>query len=193
MNRFASIFGILFFAGFLCGCASIQKTAPSASPPLSAEKFQMRNNSASLLYDLLDDEKNVSKVLLIKSDREKLDRLIKTISVLAGDGERRLDELAKGDSSLNLHAIQLPVGEKATRDAIAKTKEHELLLSSGENFEFTLLLTQADALSYGWHLAKIAAENSSRPEQVKEFAALSTAMEDLYKQVVVLMRSPPAK
>lgn len=153
----------------------------------------MRNNSASLLYDLLDDEKNVSKVLLIKSDREKLDRLIKTISVLAGDGERRLDELAKGDSSLNLHAIQLPVGEKATRDAIAKTKEHELLLSSGENFEFTLLLTQADALSYGWHLAKIAAENSSRPEQVKEFAALSTAMEDLYKQVVVLMRSPPAK
>jgi hypothetical protein len=87
----------------------------------------------------------------------------------------------------------LPVGEKATRDAISKTKEKELLFSSGENFEFNLLLTQADALSYGWHLAKIAAENSSRPEQVKEFTSLSLAMQDLYKQVVGLMRSPPAK
>jgi hypothetical protein len=193
MNRLASIFWILFFAGFLCGCAPIQKTVAPASPPLSIEQFQMRNNSASLLYDLLGDEKNVSKVLLIKFDREELDQLIKAVSAMAGDGEKRLDELAKSDPSLNLRAIRLPVGEKATRDAIAKTKEKELLFSSGENFEFTLLLTQADALSYGWHLAEIAAQNSSRPEQVREFTSLGVAMKDLYKQVVALMRSPPAK
>ena len=193
MNRFISLFWILLFAGFLCGCVPIQKKVPPASSPLSIEQFQMRNNSASLLYDLLGDEKNVSKVLLIKFDREELHRLIKAISTTAGDGEKRLDELAKGDPSLNLRAIQLPVGEKATRDAIAKTKEHELLLSSGEDFEFTLLLTQAEAMSYGWHLAEIAAENSSQPEQVREFTALGIAMKDLYKQVVVLMRSPPAK
>jgi hypothetical protein len=193
MKRFASIFGILFLAGFFCSCAPIQKTITPASPPLSIEKFEMRNNSVSLLYDLLGDEKNVSKVLIIKSDRAALHQLIKTISATAGNGAKQLDELAQADPSLNLHAIQLPVGEKATRDAISKTKEKELLFSSGENFEFTLLLTQADALSYGWHLAKIAAENSSRPEQVKEFTSLSLAMQDLYKQVVSLMRSPPAK
>jgi hypothetical protein len=87
----------------------------------------------------------------------------------------------------------LPAGEKATRDAIAKTEEKELLFSSGENFEFTLLLTQADALSYGWHLAKIAAENSADPAQVREFDSLSVALQNLYQQVVALMRSPPAK
>ncbi|HEY1717002.1 MAG TPA: hypothetical protein VGH42_01760 [Verrucomicrobiae bacterium] len=153
----------------------------------------MRNNSVSLLYDLLGDEKNVSKVLIIKSDREQLHSLIKAISATADDGAKQLEQLAKADATLNLHAIELPPGEKATRDAISKTKEKELLFSSGENFEFTLLLTQADALSYGWHLAKIASDNSPQPEQVREFDSLSAAFQDLYKQVVALMRSPPAK
>jgi hypothetical protein len=194
MKNFIRIFGILFCAEIICGCATFHKTAPAKNAPaISAEKLQMRNNSASLLYDLLGDEKNVSKVLIIKSDREQLHSLIKAISTTTGDAAKQMDQLAKNDATLNLHAIELPAGEKATRDAIAKTKEKELLFSSGENFEFTLLLTQADALSYGWHLAKIAAENSSQPEQIHEFDSLSVAMQDLYKQVVALMRSPPAK
>jgi hypothetical protein len=194
MKCFGSIFAIFFCAGIFCGCASFQKPATAKSAPaISAEKLQMRNNSVSLLYDLLGDEKNVSKVLIIKSDREQLHSLIKAISATADDGAKQLEQLAKADATLNLHAIELPPGEKATRDAISKTKEKELLFSSGENFEFTLLLTQADALSYGWHLAKIASDNSPQPEQVREFDSLSAAFQDLYKQVVALMRSPPAK
>jgi hypothetical protein len=194
MKNFILILGILLSAGTLCGCAPFHKMAPAQNAPaISAEKLQVRNNSVSLLYDLLGDEKNVSKVLIIKSDRKQLHDLIKAISATTGNAAKELDQLAKNDATLNLHAIELPVGEKATRDAISKTKEKELLLSSGEDFEFTLLLTQADALSYGWHLAKIAAENSSQPEQVHEFDSLSVAMQDLYKQVVALMRSPPAK
>jgi hypothetical protein len=194
MKNFIPIAGILFCAGIFCGCAPFQKPAPAQNAPaIPAEKLQMRNNSASLLYDLLGDEKNVSKILIVKRNSAELGRLIKAISTTTGDGAKQLEQMAKADPTLNLHALELPPGEKATRDAISKTKEKELLFSSGENFEFTLLLTQADALSYGWHLAKIAAENSSRPEQVQEFDALSAAMQDLYKQVVALMRSPPAK
>jgi hypothetical protein len=193
MNRFAIIFWILLFTGFLFGCAPIQKSVPAASLSLSFGQLQMRNNSVSLLYDLLGDEKNVSKVLIIKGNRESLHSLIKNISATTGDGAKRLEQLAKIDPTLNLHALELPAGEKATRDAIAKTEEKELLFSSGENFEFTLLLTQADALSYGWHLAKIAAENSADPAQIREFDSLNVALQNLYQQVVALMRSPPAK
>jgi hypothetical protein len=193
MNRLTIIYWTLFFTGFLFGCAPIPKAVPPASPSLSIGQLQMRNNSVSLLYDLLGDEKNVSKVLIIKGNRESLHSLIKNISATTGDGAKRLELLAKKDPTLNLRALELPAGEKATRDAIAKTEEKELLFSSGENFEFTLLLTQADALSYGWHLAKIAAENSADPAQVREFDSLSVAMQDLYKQAVALMRSPPAK
>jgi hypothetical protein len=191
-RRLIPILGLLFSAGIFCGCAQFQKAAPAKNAPaISAEKLQMRNNSVSLLYDLLGDEKNVSKVLIIKGNREELHRLIKMISTTSGNGAKQLEQMAKADPTLNLHALELPAGEKATRDAISKTKEKELLFSSGENFEFTLLLTQADALSYGWHLAKIAAENSSQPEQVQEFDSVSEAMQALYKQVVALMRSPP--
>jgi hypothetical protein len=193
MNRLAIIYWILLFTGFLSGCAPIQKSILPASPSRSIEQFQMRNNSVSLLYDLLGDEKNVGKVLIIKGNRESLHNLIKNISATTRDGAKRLEQLAKTDPTLNLHALELPAGEKATRDAIAKTEEKELLFSSGENFEFTLLLTQADALSYGWHLAKIASENSTNPAQIREFDSLSVAMQDLYKQIVALMRSPPAK
>jgi hypothetical protein len=172
----------------------LPKPAPvKNSPTIAAEKLQMRNNSVSLLYDLLGDEKNVSKILIIKGNRESLHSLIKNISATTGDGAKQLEQLAKADPTLNLHAIELPPGEKATRDAIAKTEEKELLFSAGENFEFTLLLTQADALSYGWHLAKIAAENSADPAQIHEFNSLKVALQNLYQQVVALMRSPPAK
>jgi hypothetical protein len=194
MKHFITVLGILFCAGIFCGCAALPKPASQKnSPAISADELQMRNNSASLLYDLLGSEKNVSKVLIIKGGREALHSLVKDISVTTGDGAKWLEQLAKTDPTLNLHAIELPPGEKATRDAIARTEEKELLFSSGENFEFTLLLTQADALSYGWHLAKIAAENSADPVQIREFDSLNLAMQDLYKQVVALMRSPPAK
>ena len=194
MKRFITICGIFSCAGILCGCAHLPKPATAKnSPAISAEELQMRNNSASLLYDLLGSEKNVGKVLIIKGSREAMHSLIEAISATTGDGAKQLEQLAKTDPTLNLHAIELPPGEKATRDAIAKTEEKELLFSAGENFEFTLLLTQADALSYGWHLAKIAAENSADPAQIHEFDSLKVAMENLYQQVVALMRSPPAK
>jgi hypothetical protein len=193
MKNLPSIFasaGLLAFTAMFCGCAHTPKVEVKSSL-LPAGKIALRNNSASLLYDLLGDEKNVSKILLIKFDRKELNSLIKAVSATAGDGAKQLDKLAKADPTLNLHAIQLPEGETATRTAIGKTKEHELLLLSGEDFEFSLLLTQAEAMSYGWHLAEIAAENSSQPEQVREFKSLGIVMKDLYKQVVVLMRSPP--
>jgi len=185
------VFPMIFilFAGFLfCGCAHFENQQPLNGAPATDKKAEARNNAASLLYQLVGEEKNVSKILIIKSNSEELGRLIKAISKMAADSEKRLESLASNNLDLNLHAIELPQGEKATRDAVAKTEEHELLFSSGKKFEFDLLLTQAQALNYGWHLAKIAAENSSRPEEIQEFTAISHAMQKLYDQVIGQMR-----
>jgi hypothetical protein len=174
---------------FFCGCASLKPRPPVASRnSLSIEKTEIRNNAASLLYDLLGNEKNVSKILIIKRNSEELGRLIKTISETTGDYHKQLEQLALNDPNLNLHTVQLPPGEKAARDAVAKTKKHELLFTSGKEFEFNLLLTQAEALSYGGHLAQIASENCSRPEQVQTFKTISVTMENLYSQVIAQMR-----
>ena len=189
MTRLSQFF--LLGTVMICGCAQLKDPAPATTT--AARKLEVRNNAVSLLYDLTQDEKNVSKVLIIKSNSKELGELIDAISRTAGDAGRRLEQMAKADPALRLHALELPAGEKATRDAIAKTKEHELLFSSGQNFQFQLLLTQTDALSYGWHLAGIAAANSERSEEVRAFTEISNAMENLYEQVVTMLRAEARK
>jgi hypothetical protein len=179
----------ILFAGLLfCGCAHYENKQPVNATAAVAKKIEARNNAASLLYQLVGEEKNISKILIIKGNSEELGRLIKAISKAAADSEKRLESLASNNLDLNLHSIELPQGERETRDAVATTEEHELFFSSGKEFAFNLLLTQAQALNYGWHLAKIAAENSSRPEEVQEFTATSQIMKNLYDQVIAQMR-----
>jgi len=157
------------------------------------DKMLVRNNASSLLDQLLDQEKNVSKVLIIKHVSRELSGLIKAISTAAADGAKRLKGLAHDDPTLDLGRPELPVGEKATRDAIAKTDEYDLLLSSGANFEFTLLLTQAQAVNYGSHLAKVAADNSADPAEKDAFLTMSRTLDQLLTQVKAMMRSLPSK
>jgi hypothetical protein len=79
--------------------------------------------------------------LIIKYDSAELGRVIKAVSNSSDNAAKRLEQMAKADPVLNLHALELAAGEKAPRAAIAKTEEHELLLSFGENFQLALLLT----------------------------------------------------
>ncbi len=183
---------LCFGAGLVCGHANAQKSAPP-NPAIDKNKIEVRNNAASLLADLLGDDKNVSKILIIKRNSAELGRLIKAISKTAGNGAEQLETLAKNDSTLNLHALQLPPREIAARAAMSKTREHELLFSSGEKFELNLLLTQTTALDYGSHLAKIAAENSSSPEQQRRFHSLEVALNSLLQQVIAKLRALPGK
>ena len=154
-------------------------------------KVETRNNAASLLADLVGSDKDVSKILIIKHNSKELGELMKSISDTAGDDSKKLEAMAKSDPSLNLKAMQLPPGEAATRAAVSKTKEHELLSSSGETFELNLLLTQTEALNYGSHLAKVAAENSSSEAEQRDFNAMSTSLDQLYQKVVAAIRTMP--
>jgi hypothetical protein len=195
--------GALAGSALLFGCSTTGPASPSGAPSpapatpghteAAAEKMHIRNNASSLLEQLLDEEKNVSKVLIIKHGSRELTGLIKAISTAAADDAKRLKGLAQEDPTLDLNRLELPVGETASRDAISKTEEHDLLLSSGADFEFTLLLTQAQALNYGSHLAKVAADNSADPRAVDALLTMSRTLDQLLTQVKAMMRSPPSK
>jgi hypothetical protein len=178
-------------AGVVCGCSSVRSTASTASPATPTD-LQIRNNAASLLSDLLDDEQNVDKVLIVKSASPDVEALIKLIAANAATGKRELAEMATNDPALNLQVMDLPPGETAARDATAKSKEHELLFSKGVNFEFNLLYSQAEAENYGQHLAAVAAKNSVRPDEQHLFETISKTMEQFDKQVLDEMRALPA-
>ncbi len=64
-----------------------------------------------------------------------------------------------------------------------------MLDQSGNTFELTLLLTQTEALSYGWHLAAITSQNEPQPERARALAGLSEDMKNLYHEVFGLLLS----
>ncbi len=193
--------GALACSALLFGCSTTGPASSSAAlapAPATArhteagdDKMEVRNNASSLLAQLLDEEKNVSKVLIIKHGSRELSGLIKAISTAAAEGAKRLKALAQDDPTLDLKRPELPAGEKASRDAEGKAEEHELLLSRGADFEFALLLTQAQALNYGAHLAKVAADNSENHEEADALLTISRTLNQLLNQVKAMMRSLP--
>ena len=167
------------------GCA----LSPERRDPAPAMQggLDLRNNAYSLFYDLLQDERHLSKLLIVKRDRRELNQLVKKISQTAADAADRLKALAKSDRSLDLLSTSLPPGEAATRKAIADTKKRELLGRSGWEFERTLLLTQMEALSYGSHLATVAAKHDANPDRSAYLSALSQSFDTLREEVARLL------
>src|ERR1017187_1922011 len=170
-------------ACFLTGCQS-----PKAVRPVQSGA-SIRNNCYSLLHQLLDEQKDVSMLRFIKSEHSDVKTLVKRIATTSEAGAKLLEKFAKDDPSIRLDDLRLPPGELATRDAIASTKEQELLSQTGDKFELTLLLTQTAALSYAWHLAKVAGENEPQPERAHALAGIGQDMQNLYQEVFLLLLS----
>ena len=175
---------MLLVGTVLTGCQT-----PKAKPPSVGLARETRNNSYSLLHQLLDEQKDVSLLRFIKQEHTDVKDLVKKIASASGAGSKLLEDFAKHDSSINLNDIRLPAGETATRTAIASTKKKELLGQKGDQFEMTLLLTQTEALSYAWHLAQVASENEPQPERARALAGVSRDMEQLYREVFVMLLS----
>jgi hypothetical protein len=167
------------------GCKQIEPQPP-AQP---SQTLSVRNNTLSLLYQLFDQQKDVSKLLIIKRERPELKALIKDISAASAQGAKQLKEFAQRDSSLSLQVTDLPPGEAAVREAIATTRKKELLSSSGRAFERSLLLSQIEALSYATHLVRVAAENDSDPDRARYFETLGRTMQSLHDRAVQVLSS----
>jgi hypothetical protein len=183
--RLPLLIAMLSAACVLSGCQSPKAKSPSGSSAAQST----RNNCYSLLYQLLSDQKDVSLLHFIKREQADVKSLVKKIAGNSATGAKLLEEFAKHDPSINLDDIQLPPGEAATREAIASTKKKELLGQTGDEFELTLLLTQTEALSYAWHLAKVAGENESQPDRASALAGVSKDMENLYHEVFAMLLS----
>src|SRR5688572_14694669 len=140
------IFRLLPLLFVLCGCASLHETS---SPTPAQSNAQRSGNSPlenshgyALLFELLGDEKNVSKLLLIKRERPELRDLVQDVAQRCGTAHEELERIAKADAALNLKTNGLPAVEIETRKAIGKTKAKQLLTESGEEFELRLLIAQ---------------------------------------------------
>jgi hypothetical protein len=141
----------------------------------------------ALLFDLLGDEQNLSKLLIIKRDRPELKKLVKAISESAGKAHKELEKLGK-HGEINLKEHGLPDAEVQTRKSISQEKAKTLLAEKGDDFEFALLLTQNEALTYGAHLAGVLAAGESQSERIRFLQRLSSDLTHLRQEVTRMLR-----
>ncbi len=106
----------------------------------------------------------MSLLRFIKREEDDVKKLIKKIAAKAATGAKLLEEFARHDASIRLD-------------------------ETGDAFELSLLLAQAQALSYAGHLAKVAGENESQPERARALASLSEDMANRYHEVFALRLS----
>ena len=191
--RLLPIISFLVLLAFF-GCQS-PAPKPPAPPPVEHPQPEKKspdpvvfNNSLALLYDLLNEEKDLSKLLIIKRNSAELKVLVVNISKTSGAGAKLLKSFEKKGSGLEFKETDLPPGEKAARKAISKTKEHLLLHLKDQEFEFQLLLTQSEALNYGAHLALVALENDPQPDRAAKLSGLARQLADLHEQVLAMLR-----
>ena len=87
--------GLVMVAGLsFAGCASPKQTSPIQSRAQYAD-----DHAYALLFDLLGDEKDVSKLLIVKHARPRLTVLVKEISRVAKEALRSVAVSREGWSA----------------------------------------------------------------------------------------------
>jgi hypothetical protein len=178
-----AIIASLLFASL--GCATTDAPSPTEQKAPAAS-----GHGYALLYELLGQERHVSKLLLIKQERDALETVIDAIAETSGTAYDRLEELSQQSPRLDLSDTGLPAEEIRTRQAIAATRQDQLLAASGRELELQLLWAQNEALTYMAHLADTLARSESDPARLAFVRALWKDSTRLLEDVQALLRRP---
>jgi hypothetical protein len=169
----------------LLASACAQTRPPPAAQPAGAPG----GSGYALLYELLGQEKDVSKLLIVKREHDDFEAVIDAISETAGRAYDDLGELGEADPSLNLSDTRLPAGERAAREAVAASTRDALLTESGEEFEIRLTLAQSQALGYWVGLAEGLSRAEPDPARLAFVQALWRDGRRLQESLTTLLRT----
>ncbi len=189
MNSFpfanaAKFAGLAVVAMLFVNCASFNPKVREQSKISVSEKSE----GYAILYDLVSDEKHISKLSIIKRERPEFKSLIKRIAVAAKETATGFEAFAKKDPQLNLKVTHLPMAEQKARDSISSQMGKQILTSSGDPFESKLLMTQVEGLNYAAHLAQVLAEmetDLTRKQFLEKAAQKFTGLHDEVYQMLL--------
>jgi hypothetical protein len=185
----------LFFCFLVLGCSGCSLFSPTRTQAADAvperavtvseeqqvpAKVSDLQEGYALLGKLLGDEKNVSKLLIIKRERPALHDLVQNISSSCKLAYTHLAEL-RGEG--NLKHDGLPVIETAARKLISKQRAKEFIVEGGKDFDLAMLVSQNEALTYASALAQALSGLEPDVAQKEWLLKLSKTLSDLQKQV----------
>ena len=179
LRNSAVVLAFTFLTTFRFACAG---DAPDSSRQAKLD------DGYSLLYKLMNDEKQVELILMVKTTPPKVGAFIKRISEQARDDVDLLDRFHTHDPHLRFDKVSLPQVELDVRASIRAEKQHNLLYGqTGDDFARYLLITQIEASSYASNLAKVLAAtdpNAARVRALSKMAARwGTIRDGAYSQL----------
>jgi hypothetical protein len=181
--------GILPLGSSLVALSAACLVACAGPPPPAAPAAPAARNGYALLFEILGQEKDVSKILVIHGERDEVQALIDEIAETTGAACDRLEELGEADPHLNLKDTGLPSAEVATREAVKDTRTKLLVTDSGKEFELQLLLAQNEALSYSSHLAEVLARAEPDADRLAFVRQLYKDLSRLQQELLALVRA----
>lgn len=177
-----AVLPLLLSLALACAGSGRREPAPVRAAP--------SGHGYALLYELLGQERQVSMLLVVKGERDALERVIDDIAEVCADAYEELGELAEADPRLDLADTGLPAEERKTREAIAATRRDQLLAASGSELELQLLLAQNEALVYLTHLVDTLSRSEPDPARLAFVRALWKELARLQGDVGALLRHP---
>lgn len=182
---------LLAVAMIAAGLLAVSLACAGTDPSTRAQRAPTASGHGyALLHAILEQEKQVSQLLIIKRDREALGSVIDEIAETCGSASKQLETLAARSPRLDLSDTGLPAEEVQTRLAIGATRRDLLLASTGNELELQLLLTQVEALTYAGHLADTLSRSEPDPERLAFVRALWKDLSNLLYDVQGLLRRP---
>jgi len=176
----------------LLGLGACTSNHPSAaSSGASSENdgpYQTRNEGYSILYKLMSDESNVAMLFWLKHADDSVATLVKAVGERCKAARKEMDEFPTNDKQIVFNATGLPEVEQKCRDLEADEKRHELLSSSGKEFELYLIFSQAEAMSYAHNLCvamEKAEDNPIRKKFLIELAGQSGDFHDRFMKLLL--------
>jgi hypothetical protein len=135
----------------------------------------------------MSDESQVGGIFVLKSADPAVANLVKQIGTDCLGYKNQLEDFAKADKGIEFDVADLPPVEKESRGLIAASQTHDLLFSSGKDFQLRLLLTQIQAMDYASHLSQAIEKHEDDPARKKFLADMSKHCADLHDELVKLL------
>ncbi|HEY1683789.1 MAG TPA: hypothetical protein VGG19_03420 [Tepidisphaeraceae bacterium] len=173
----------------MAGCVS-SKHAPKP-PPDNGGVYRQHNEGYSILYRLMYDESRVGGIFVIKKADDKVKAPIKQLSDACKAAHQRLDDFRRMDHRLEFDVPDLPYMEKTSRDLEAKEDRKLLLFSSGQQFELTLIFTQAQAMNYAVHLCQALEAAEGNPQRKAFLQDLEHQCNSFHDQLMKMLAVNP--
>jgi hypothetical protein len=161
-----------------------------ASPEASSNSdtaYQTRNHGYSILYKLMSDESNVAMLFWLKHADDSITILVKAVGERCQAAKKEMDEFPRSDKRIVFNVTGLPEVEQKCRDLEADEKRHELLSSSGKEFELSLIFSQAEAMSYANNLCLAIEKAEDNPLRKKFLVDLAAQCGDFHERFMKLL------